>query len=393
MFETVGSFVESAIASYAQQISGSLISSLSPVILVCVTLYFTLKGYMFMTGRADGALPDTVISAFKIALIAYIGLNTGNFLTYGINWINSCESFLTDTLPGSPSNSWATIDNMWNKMGEAFALMFGLMKPILEMGWSSLGKAIICGFFLLIGMIIYLIAAAFLTMAALGVILLAKISLVLTVGFGPLFICMLMFPITRSWFDGWLKSCLTYVFTLVMMAGVMALVTKIFDAHIDHISKIVNDAQGMADGSFAKFFTNLFAFLIVSVTLGAVVKAVPSMAAGIVGGVAMQAVGLAAMMNSQAQGAVSAAGVSKMAAGNLMGDSQMAREGQVLMRSAGYATALGGAARTANLAGSGAAWAGREMSHGAQTVLQFAREDTSLSTVSFRALKAIGYNG
>ena len=60
--ESVGTMLEEGVAGYAEQISGALITSISPVIFTGVSLYFLLKGWMFLTGRAEGAIADTVIA-------------------------------------------------------------------------------------------------------------------------------------------------------------------------------------------------------------------------------------------------------------------------------------------------------------------------------------------
>ena len=55
----------------------------------------------------------------------------------------------------------------------------------------------------LLGVLMSIISVA-LTFAATGVLIINEIALTLTLAFGPLFICCLMFPVVRSWFDGWI---------------------------------------------------------------------------------------------------------------------------------------------------------------------------------------------
>lgn len=310
MFEKIGNEIETNISTFSSDLSSALISNLMPIISVSVILYFTLKGWLFLSGRAQGAISDTVITAFKIALVAFIGLNTGNFITLGIGTINSLEGFLINSLPFSSATSWAMVDQLWKSIANSIQ---GLVAVFSQFSFDEIGYALLWA----IVFVIYLVIAAGLTTAALGVLIMAKISLVLVVGFGPLFICALMFPITRSWFDGWLKSCLTYIFTLVMMSALISLVILIFQGQLEKIQDLVSSVNNGGNGSITILIVRIFGFLIICVALASMIKMIPSMAAGIVGGVAMQAVGLGAMLTGTSAGALNIAMASSLGVGQL----------------------------------------------------------------------------
>lgn len=275
--------LEDGISGYAEQISGALITNLSPVIFTCVSLYFLLKGFMFLTGRAEGAIADTVITAFKVALISMVGLNTGNFVSYGIGFINGAESLLMSVLPESPASCWTALDTLWSTIGDG---VLAIWEMISKLDWDEIGFA----FLLVLMLFAFFIAGAFLTLAGLGVFIIAKLSLVVILGFGPLFICCLMFPVTKTWFDGWLKAVMTNVFTVILLAAVISLVSTVFEERVAKISEVFS--MDFADGGAADILTALFTFIIVCFGLATLVKAVPSLAAGVTGGIGMGAVGL-----------------------------------------------------------------------------------------------------
>ena len=125
-----------------------------------------------------------------------------------------------------------------------------------------------------------------------------------------------MFHITRSWFDGWIKACLTYVFTMVIIAAIITLAIQVFEKQLAHIVAVTQNTQSLQGGQFAIFLSSLFTFLIVCVAITTLVKAVPSIASGVVGSVAMQAVGLGAMLNGANKGASNlVSGGAKLGAG------------------------------------------------------------------------------
>ena len=277
-FEKIGvDYVEAPLQTYSQDLSANLISGLLPILTASLALYYVLKGYMVMTGRTQEPVMEILIHGFKVALIAFLALETGNFVTYGIDFINACESFLTSSLPGSPSSSWAAIDNMWVTCFGFFTTWF---KIISTLDWTEIGAIFINNLLL----VIYLIACFFLTCCSFGVFLLTKISLFLVVGFGPLFFSFLMFPITRSWFDGWLKQCLNYLMTLVLFTAFMTLVTSITNSFFQQVTAHIS-----ADTEMSKLMTTACGLTMIAIACATLVKSLPSIAGGLVGGMSLKA--------------------------------------------------------------------------------------------------------
>lgn len=303
-FETIGTAFEQSISGYAEDVSGALIGNISPVIMTGISIYFLLKAYLYMTGRADGAVVDTMITVFKIAFISMIGLNSGNFISMGIGLINGAEDLLLGALPNSVDTAsiWGSVDQLWSEVGDGLQSLINLFSK-LDFSFGNIGESFLYALLLVGIMGTFLIAASFLTMASLGVIIIAKLSLVLILGFGPLFISLLMFPLTRSWFDGWLKACLIPVFTMVIMAAVLALLGTIFSEQMAKLATKINSFADAETGGFAELAINVMTFLILCVAIATLIKAVPSLAAGVVGGIALGAVGLGTMMSGVAGGA------------------------------------------------------------------------------------------
>lgn len=311
-FETIGTAFEQSISGYAEDVSGALIGNISPVIMTGISIYFLLKAYLYMTGRADGAVVDTMITVFKIAFISMIGLNSGNFISMGVGLINGAEDLLLGALPNSVDTAsiWGFVDQLWSEVGDGLQSLINLFSK-LDFSFGNIGESFLYALLLVGIMGTFLIAASFLTMASLGVIIIAKLSLVLILGFGPLFISLLMFPLTRSWFDGWFKACLTPVFTMVIMAAVLALLGTIFSEQMAKLATKINSFADADKDGFAELTINVMTFLILCVAIATLIKAVPSLAAGVVGGIALGAVGLGAMMSGVA------GGTAKIAAGGV----------------------------------------------------------------------------
>lgn len=73
LFELVGEdVIKAPIMNFTQQFSDALIPTITPVLVLGLTLYYVLKGYLAMTGRSQDAIMEILIHGFKVALIAYI---------------------------------------------------------------------------------------------------------------------------------------------------------------------------------------------------------------------------------------------------------------------------------------------------------------------------------
>lgn len=227
-FASFGEEVLSAISSFASQASSALIDEIRIPLLTCLTIYFLIKGYLITYGRIDSPLSDFILTAGKILLVTYFGLNALNYVNDVIPAIRGLENMLVGILrlPGAGNvdtqGAWTAIDDMWKQL-----------MLVTNVALSTAGKVSVVSAFgtwlslFFLGLLMAAISVA-LTFAATGVLIINEISLTLALAFGPLFICCLMFPAVRSWFDGWIKAVVTYVFCSVLVAAVILLVTNIF---------------------------------------------------------------------------------------------------------------------------------------------------------------------
>ena len=297
-FETFGNQVRNTLAGFANSVSGEIISSISPIVYTGIMLYFFVRAYQITTGRAEGAIPDLVTQCVKIVLVAFFGLNAANFVTYVIPAVYGIENLLlnaiSNTVPGGNINyAWGAADATWDTFMTGFSAIYNIWS---KSSWSvwSIGESIATSLFILLLMGLMLFVSIYFMLFAVGYLLLYEIFLVMGLAFGPLFICSLMFTVTRTWFDGWLKAVVCWAFTLVAVAGTLLLINNIFSARIQQIVDFAEAAEGGKD--FGVLLVNLGVFAVVVLAIATVVKSIPSFAAGLTGGVALQAASVAGML-------------------------------------------------------------------------------------------------
>ncbi len=311
-FESLEYNIESLLSDYSGDISDLLISNIFPLISCGVCIYLLLKSYLIAAGRVQEPVMETMIWAFKALVISFFALDSGNFLKYGIEGLQAFEHMLLESLPtyasAAPSSLGGAMDNMW-------AELLKLMKPMgsyaADFGIGQIGLALMTALLILI----YMIAAGFLTLACLGVLVTTKIVFYIAAGFGPFFLSMMMFPMTRSFFDGWLKFVMTQIFTLVLLTGLVIMTTVL-------ISNMVNASSlALREGGhdYYRYMAQTFGVMITTLALATCFKQVPSMSAGIVGSTALAAAGIGQMVKGVSSGAKSIAGGAAKAAGGAAG--------------------------------------------------------------------------
>lgn len=299
-FETFGNQVRNTLAGFANSVSGEIISSISPIVYTGIMLYFFVRAYQITTGRAEGAIPDLVTQCVKIVLVAFFGLNAANFVTYVIPAVYGIENLLLNaishaTTASDINNAWGAADQTWQTFMNGFQAIYNIWS---NSSWSvwSIGESIATSLFIILLMVLMLVVCIYFMFFAVDYLLLYEIFLVMGLAFGPLFICTLMFTVTRTWFDGWLRAVVCWAFTLVAVAGTLSLINGIFAERIDQITEFAIAAEGGKD--YGVLLVNLGVFAVVVLALATVVKSIPTFAAGLTGGVALQAASVAGMLQS-----------------------------------------------------------------------------------------------
>ena len=279
-FQKFGAEVTELVVNYGQQVSATLVTELTPVVSLGVVLYFTLSGWMSLSGRSQNTIGDSVISAFKIALIAYFGLNAGNYISYGIESIQGLESLLVKAISGQDANGvWDLIDTLLARVSQASSNVFETMGQKYDGAWEKASNFdVILSMFLII--VLFWGAGIALVVVMTIILVITTVGFAIVVGFGPLFICCLMFPYTRSWFDGWLRTAISLVVLNVIVGSIAMMTDSILTKYIDEILKYSDSSEG----SLGNLFQEMILVLCLLVTFVYLLKNVTNLTNSLVGG-------------------------------------------------------------------------------------------------------------
>lgn len=279
-FQKFGAEVTELVVNYGQQVSATLVTELTPVVSLGVVLYFTLSGWMSLSGRSQNTIGDSVISAFKIALIAYFGLNAGNYISYGIESIQGLESLLVKAISGQDANGvWDLIDTLLARVSQASSNVFETMGQKYDGAWEKASNFdVILSMFLII--VLFWGAGIALVVVMTIILVITTVGFAIVVGFGPLFICCLMFPYTRSWFDGWLRTAISLIVLNVIVGSIAMMTDSILTKYINEILKYSDSSEG----SLGNLFQEMILVLCLLVTFVYLLKNVTNLTNSLVGG-------------------------------------------------------------------------------------------------------------
>jgi type IV secretion system protein VirB6 len=289
IFQFIGTFLDTALNSFVSETAGNVITMFTLFALGGTTLYLTIMGYMIGWGYVEAPMSTFLKTCAKFILIAAFALNADMYTEWIVGGIRSLETGFTAAFAGTGSGGSATsvYQVVDEALGKGWSIAGDLWEKAANRGWTEIGMA----FGEYFNAIIIAVATGLLGVPAGGMIVVAKAGLTIMLGIGPFFLIALMWPVTARFFDSWFGQVMTYVMRIALMAAVVGLAFKGFDAVINSVD---------LDSEQNPLFTSLVLITFTIVMFWLLGEA-NSVAGQLAGGVSSAAVTLRAM----AQGAVS----------------------------------------------------------------------------------------
>ncbi len=272
VYQQVFTYVNNACTGYIGSSVSAVASAIAPAAYSLLGAYVILWGLASIRGLIQEPIMDAVVRAVKIAFIFGIGIGLASYNVY-----------VTDTFFNSPEQLAASLTNATNNSSA-----INTLDRILDKGFQ-IGKVfwdkggVIDGDF---GM--YLVALTvwgttiIVTAYTCFLIVLAKIALSLVIALGPLFIISLLFQPTGNFFNSWIQQLANYALLIVLVVAANIFVIDLFDRAADATGGLRSTAQ----------IDTLFPFLITGGIALLVLAQLPSVAAGLAGGISLSSYGM-----------------------------------------------------------------------------------------------------
>lgn len=335
-FAYLGDSFHSLLSGFVEQASQEISNSfVIPFLSVSLVTYFLIKGYLIAFGKSDGAMSDLLFTCSKLALIIFIGANTGNYLHYVVEGVNGLQQALTQPLVNAISggtnvsvdSAWSVLDQLWSNYFKQISQIWennkrvGFWGGILDF-FDAFNPADIA--LKILSILLFFVSAVLVTSISAGILILSEFHLIIALSLGQIFFSLWLFPATREFFNSWLKSLLTPLISMVLIVVTISLFSAVLNAAIQGVQKTFDDQY--LDVYLSLTISVITALLTLCIVL--VIKQMPQIASSLVGGAGISAVSLGSMAKSMAQGALSATagsatagalianGVGKQALGN-----------------------------------------------------------------------------
>lgn len=247
-----------------------------------LTLYVIFWGVGIWQGTATGGPADHAFRLFRAMLIYVMATRWGDFQTLVYTALNDGPSAIGNALLSAvtTANNTGTsvnltsvnavqtaLQNMWdttNSATEAFLQNAGITNwgPYIFAAVFYVVMAILIGF-------------------AIFLIVLSKMFMWLLLALAPLFIILLLFGVTSRFFGGWMSALAQYFLVQVLVYAFLAFYVSLIQQSIDTLN-------GVANAKSATWATigPVVLLAIIGILL---LSQINNMAAGIAGGIPMQA--------------------------------------------------------------------------------------------------------
>lgn len=298
-YSYIGLSIEKQVANISENIANSLINGGGLVMIsTCISLYLLIKGYLIMAGKSNDVLPDVMITIGKWGLILLLVFVSGNLVQHIFPFFDGLEKYFIHAISHQTSQSvWTSLDEFYLQCNDVCQQISNLASHLGKFDFASKLLVYTCYGAIWISTIVFLLATF-------SLFLMTKLSLVLCLGFSPVFFGLLMFPITRSWFDGWLKAIISFILTLAIALGILGIFSRFYTEQIQILGQVIYQNNQM-ESLLSLILPIIGNVLIMSLVSASAIRLAPSLASALTGSITLQVASLGNMATTAGRTAVS----------------------------------------------------------------------------------------
>lgn len=264
VFETLLGFGDGVVTNFVTDTAATVAGELVTFGTTLLTIYVVLWGWSMMRGIIQEPVTDGFLRIVKIAGIFYLATSSSLFSQYVSDALFNWPTQLASTMQGAAAPDPVTMLDQMLEKGNLLGAQAWEKGSIRNMG----------AYFLSI--IVFALTWGTLGITAM-VIIMAKISLAISLAIGPFFFLALLFEPTKRWFDGWLSAVITEGIAIVFTVLAATMSFKLMNATYD----VVASSTAANDGIVT--MTAITSLVIYGIACAFVVKKMPVLA-GSIGG-------------------------------------------------------------------------------------------------------------
>jgi type IV secretion system protein VirB6 len=288
--------IDSRVIAYAAEKSQAVALMIEPAVTTGVAVHFAAHGTQHMLGQVEEPFVAFMQKTLKIVLVMAVALNLGEYNAYVIQTFQDSPVMLAAALSDTTATTSAAATAP-NSCGAPVvgSTLSGNMGTVLDCTLEHVNNITEKFFsppqwydieFYVLGAIVFAVGLA-VTIGTAALILLSKVATGLLLAVGPLAIAGLLFEWSKNYFTSFVNLLIQYGLVGALAVGANSFILSMFDQSATTLAGLDLTGAGLTAG------LNDVAGLLVSGGLGIIVMwQVPSIAAGIAGGVSLSTFGL-----------------------------------------------------------------------------------------------------
>lgn len=231
IFQFIGQFLDTALNPFITETVGNVISIFTVLFIGCAAIHITMMGYSMSLGYIELPFSTFLKTCFKYIFIAALALKADTYMEWVVGSLQSLETGFTSAFAGSGGPSTSVYQVVDAALGKGWGIAADLWEKAGNRGITEMGTMIGEYF----NAAIIAVATGLLGVPAGGMIVVAKAALTIMLGIGPLFITLVLWPVTARFFDSWFGQVMTYILRIALISAVLGLAFKGFDAIINSV--------------------------------------------------------------------------------------------------------------------------------------------------------------
>jgi type IV secretion system protein VirB6 len=268
-FQTFWVWLNGALGSYIGATVARVAAVLEPALVVLAAVYVMGWGVLMLTGRIEEPVSLGLKRIGKLVLVFGVGVHLWLYNTLIVNTFYQAPAQLAAEVVGS-SDPVQTLDAIWSQGGAVAGRLFDKGSV-----WGGdLG-------FYIAGAVIWLLVGL-LCVYTMFLLALSSVALSVLLALGPLFIALLLFDATRSFFTAWIAQLANYALITILTVMVAALLLHLVAVY----------AQQTAALGSAVDTVDALDMLLVTTLVFLFMQQVMPVASGLAGGIALSTQGM-----------------------------------------------------------------------------------------------------
>jgi type IV secretion system protein VirB6 len=267
LYQDMFQIIDEALDGFVFEAVVNLVAVVAPLFTSLVVIACAIWGYMIVYGKADALVQEGFFKILRVTFILTLGLSVSYYMELIVTTSKGTGEFIASSLTGNP------VDNIAISLDQMMERVFA----VASHAWEKAG--ILSGDFgmYIIALLVGIGGAIVITYMSF-LILSSKILTAGILAIGPIFFVLLLFDSTKRWFENWLGYLVNAVLMLILAVLFGNLCLHIIEILFDKITANNPDTATLATAVILTivFFT---AFMVLS--------QVPSIAAGLGGGVSL----------------------------------------------------------------------------------------------------------